>query len=613
MAWITLLRRPAAALAAAGLLALFGCGGKSNDETTTPTPTETIKVTVKVNYSRIPLVKDANGVPTGLETNSANFKSLPARGVQVLYWEAKEETNPDGTKARVWLNTQFAVSDNAGSATFQVTKNADAFLEVLSLLSIAGSGSIRIVGDPSGINSSLFASERVTYALRKGLDGTSPAGNPIPAAKAASDATITFDVGLDDKWWLTLLSSTQIAQAQLEPVGTGSRVLAILDSIYTMGVSGLSSANPGDSLDLHYRLGISEPRGSFIEFDRTKFPLSFHSATQRYRYFGSIRGGSSNDDAFDEGIIFPMIARAGLWATNIVPPSITGKALPDFLPDTALVEAMPFIQACTLLKSPYLADTSPSGSVNTDIRDLGSFASGSNSGPAIAALGWDIALKANALPNPGTVVDWEKINPLATARFFGLRVPVDFSDRPNLYLQLAKLKEAKTSAEPIDLAAIFTDAVLTSMTAPYSVVWPRPTSGADASYVLDWGKDPNSAAAPLAPIALSMAKAVSVDGTYPNTSSGEAAYRRFTLSKDTAYNLRVISTPPVLPAGSKVEVRLFSPSASFEFTGSDSPANRVVLRGLADPATPYLVRVSLISPFTAIPDVNVTVVLDAVN
>jgi hypothetical protein len=309
-----------------------------------------------------------------------------------------------------------------------------------------------------------------------------------------------------------------------------------------------------------------------------------------------------------------LAARNGLYAVGIATTApITGKALPDLQPDLALVETLPFVQAANLLKSPYLADTTAAGTNNTDIRALGSFASGAASGPALASLGWEITLKANALPSPGTVTDWAKINPKALARFFSLSVPSDLSDRPNIFLQLARLKEAKGTQDPVDLAAIFTDAALTTLTAPYNIPWPRPTTGDGATYILDWGKDPNSLSAPLAALQLSMAKATAVAGTYPNTSSGEATYRKFSLSKDTAYNLRVTTVPATLPAGTKVQVRLFAPSVIFEATGSDTPAIRVPLRGNKDTAINYLMRIGLVSPTTLSPDVTVTVSLDAVN
>lgn len=616
MAWITLLRRPVATLAAASaLLLLPGCGGKNSDNSG-PSGTGVVTMTVKVNYTRIPLVTNANGVPTGLETNAANFKSMPARGVQVRIWQAKDETNPDGTKTRVWLNNLAQGTDSTGTATISdVPKDTDAFVEVISSLPILGTGAVRVIGDPNGIRSGLPVGERVLYALRKGLDGSAPAGNPTPGAKASANGTVTFDVGLTDKWWLTIPTGAQIANATQESTGTGSRVLAILDTAYAYNNSGLGISSPGRTLDLHYRPGVSDVQGSFIEYDRTKFPLSYDSETSTpfLHYFGSIKGGASNDDAFDEGVLLPMMARNGLWALGLVSTTITGKALPDLSPDVALLEALPYAQAASILKSPYLADTTPASSLNLDIRSLGSFASGPSSGPAMAALAWDVILKANSLPNPGTPTDWAKINNAAAARYFGILSPADLTDRPNAFLQLGRLKEAKTASEPVDLALIFTDAVLTALAAPYNIPWPRPTTGAGSLYVVAWGADPNSLAAPLPPLALSMLKSEAVNGVFPNTSAGEVAYARLTLSKDIAYTLHVTTTPAALPAGTSVEVRFLSSGLAYEFSGTATPGSRIVLRGNKDAPLVYLVRVQLLSPGTRAPDITATVSLDLAN
>ncbi|MBK8724575.1 MAG: hypothetical protein IPL96_00630 [Holophagaceae bacterium] len=571
-------------------------------------------MTVKVNYTRIPLLTDANGVPTGLETNAANFKSLPSRGVRVRLWEGRDEVNPDGSKTRVWINTQSGSTDSTGSIEFSgASKDTDAFVEVLSYFPVVGTGDIRIVGDPAGIDSSLPIGERPLYALRKGLDGASPAGNPVPGAKSAVNTTVTFNVGTEDKWWLTLTSFNQIANAVQEVNGSGSRILAILDSIYTLNSSGGFGASPGALLDLHYRMGVSHPRGSFIEYDRTRYPGAFDSASQSFHYFGTIKGGTADDDAYDEGVLFPMLIRNGLWSLGFASQRITAKALPDLMPDNALVEALPFAQAANLLKSPYLADTYAGGSHNTDIRTLGSVLSGPRAAPAIVGFAWDMILKANALPNPGVATDWAKINPAATTRFFLTTIPADLADRPNVFVQIARLKEAKSATEPVDLAAIFTDSVITAMAAPYNITWPRPTTGIDATAITDWGKDPNSLATPLPAKVLSMSKAVAVDGSYPNSSSGEAFYAKLSLSKDTAYDLHVTTTPAVLPAGTKLEVHFYSPSGTWEFTGTATPSSRIVLRGNKDTALNYLVRVGLQSPDTLAPDITATVSLDLAN
>lgn len=615
MAWLSPLNRPTRALfAALGLLVLAGCSGKKSETSGSGSTAGTITVTAKVTYTRIPLATDAAGVPTGLDGNAANRKTLPARGVLVVLWEGKDETAPDGTKSRVWLNVQSNGADDTGTVVFKdVSKDADHFLEVASATSSLGTP-IRVVGDPAGINSSLSISDRVIYSLRKGLDGTAPAGNPLPATRATSDVTVTFDVGLDDKWWLGVPSYSQLANATLESAGTGSRVLAILDTAYGFSASGLGTASPGEALDLHYRRGISEARGTFIEYDRSRYPLALTSDPQlgtRIHYFGSIKGGSSNDDAFDEGVLLPLFARNNLWFNGGYNAYPTGKALPDMLPELALIEAMPYVMAASILKSPYLADTTAASSINTDVRALGDMANGATSGPALAGLAWETVLKANSLPSPGTATDWAKINPLATLRFFTITSPADATDRPNVFLQLAHLKDPKSASEPVDLAAIFPDSVITPLAASFHIPWPRPTSGAGATSVTDWGADPNSNAGAFPSFGFSMAKAVLVDGAFPNTSSAEAFYARFTLSKDTAYQLKLSSLSAPLPAGARLEVRVPTNGVPYVFTSQSDPGYRVVLRGNKDTPLVYLLLVRLVSPDTQVPDFSATLSLEA--
>lgn len=615
MAWLSPLNRPTRALfAALGLLVLAGCSGKKSETSGSGSTAGTITVTAKVTYTRIPLATDAAGVPIGLDGNAANRKTLPARGVQVVLWEGKDETAPDGTKSRVWLNVQSNGADATGTVVFKdVPKDADHFVEVASSIPILGSA-IRIIGDPDGINSGLSINDRVIYSLRKGLDGTAPAGNPLPATRATSDATVTFDVGLDDKWWLGVPSYNQLANATLEPTGTGSRVLAILDTAYGFSISGLGTPSPGEPLDLHYRRGISEARGSFVEFDRSRYPLALTFDPQNgatVHYFGSIRGGSSNDDAFDEGVLLPLFARNSLWVGGVYNSYPTGKVLPDMFPELALIEAMPYVMAASILKSPYLADTTAASSINTDVRALGDMANGATSGPALAGLAWEIVLKANSLPSPGTVTDWAKINPVAAQRFFGITSPADATDRPNVFLQLARLKEGKSSSEAVDLAAIFPDSVITPLAASFHIPWPRPTSGDGATTVTDWGADPNSNAGGLPSFGFSMARATLVDGAFPNTSSKEAFYARFTLSKDTAYLLRLSSLSSPLPPGARIEVRVPTNSLPYVFTSQSDPGYRVVLRGNKDTPQIYLLLVRLVSPDTQVPDFSATLSLEA--
>ena len=67
---------------------------------------------------------------------------------------------------------------------------------------------------------------------------------------------------------------------QLEAAPTGSRVLSILDAFVDMaaylGTNGsLVPVTPGGSgttLDLHYLMGRTEPRGTYVEWDRSSYP-----------------------------------------------------------------------------------------------------------------------------------------------------------------------------------------------------------------------------------------------------------------------------------------------------------------------------------------------------
>jgi hypothetical protein len=224
-------------------------------------------------------------------------------------------------------------------------------------------------------------------------------------------------------------------------------------------------------------------------------------------------------------------------------------------------------------------------------------------------LTWDLILKAN-----GISTDWAKIDTLATLRFFLLRAPVDSSsvanDLVSLYGQLARLKEAKGTGETVDLATIFPDSVLTPLILPYNGTnwWPRPTVSEYASFLLDWGADPNTLTTGLPAISLSMAKAVTVNGTYPNVSAQELAFARFTLSKDTAYNVSIQTVPASLLAEGQVQILIDNQEALF--SGNASPAQKMTFLGNTTTPLTHRVRVRLLSPNTLQPNLQVTVRLD---
>jgi hypothetical protein len=392
-------------------------------------------------------------------------------------------------------------------------------------------------------------------------------------------------------------------------------VLAVLDSVYTWtSTYGRAVPDGSSTLDLHYRPGISESRGSFVEYDKTAYPLAFDGSS--LHYFGSIRGGSANDDAWDEGVLFPILARnymANLWPLELPP---VGQKLPDLVPDLALAEGFVDAMAANLLKSPYLADTAGSGATYRDIRDLSTLGAGQKSpysAPAIAALSWELVLKANGLASPGTSATWSSVNPLAMVRFFSPVMPkasdgTTIIDTYSVYSQLLRLSEAKGTSEPVNLAALFPDSVLTPLLASFGVPWPRPTTAPYSSFIQDWGTDPNTSSTAIAPMTFSMSKAVRVGGLFPNASEGEVAYAKFLLDKDIAFSFAVRTTPATLPAGSFIEIYFPYASKTFQFYGTTA-AQRFLLPGNSTTPVFQWVQVRLVSPDQVAPDVQVTLQL----
>lgn len=632
------------ALGAAALLLLaLACKGKSDETTAASAKTATISGTV--TYKRVPLAKGADGLPTGLVDAGveANLQNLPARGVQVRAFQKVEQTTPDGAKVLVWIKAGQAWTDASGK--FAMLVNNKDRLTMVEVHSTFGGGAheINVVGEPTGLDSTTPALDRLHYALRKAVDGSAPANVNAPTSMLSGDITVDFSVGLNDEWWLINpaynLSNGEaplVDQAVLETtvagrtpgLGTGSRILGIGDTIADV-VLKYGNASPGAVLDLHYWPGRSETRGSYVEYDRSRFPQAYDSYAGVFRYFGSLRGGSANDDAWDEGVILPLMTRNTFVAAlanrtfsvplnPLFPPA---AALPDLAPEMARIEGLVEVMAANLLKSPYLADTQGTGLASPlkDVRDLTGvdpIQRNPYSAPALRAFAWEVVLKANSLPSPGTPSDWTKINPLAAARFF--LTPTAFTNGAtdstardkepfNIYTQIPRLQEAKGSAEPVDLAAIFTNEALTTLAAPFGLPWPRPTTGAYASFLADWGTDPNGATTPLAPVALSMAKAVQVDGAYPNLSQGEVFYAGFNLSADKRYTLSV-TISPALASGAGIDLDLPRALRTFTFTGSGGTTEAFVLPMNASTAPYYHpVRLRMKSPGAIQPDVSVTV------
>ncbi len=628
-------------LGALVLLALaLACGSKTNS---TPASSTTVSIVGLVNFQRVPLATDANGVPTGLVDASvpANLKTIPLRGAVVRAYQQVEQTKPDGTKVSVWIVARSGVTDGAGLYSLTVTKDRPTMVEVLSSYNSGSETIINVVAEPAGINSPTLALDRLRYALRKAVDGTAPANNNTPNSMLTADAVVNFSVGLNDPWWvvnpafsLSTSEAPRITEAVLETdypgrtagQGSGSRIMGIGDTIASL-LTVYGSASPGAALDLHYWPGRTEPRGSYIEYDRSLFPQAYDTSAGRSHFFGSLRGGPTNDDAWDEGVILPLLGRSLLYAGNngrtfSVPLGSLfpqAAALPDLSPDMARIEGLAEAMAANVLKSPYLADTQGTALVAPimDIRDITALSAAQvtpYSAPALRAFAWELILKANSLPTPGIATDWATINSLAAARFFlaptsltnGLAGTTARDIEPlNVYSQLTRLKETKTAGEPVNLAAVFTDSALTTLGTPFGITWPRPTTGAYASFAADWGTDP---ILPFPAVPLSMAKASLVNGFYPNASEGEVFYAVFNLNADKRCTLTATIFPGLLPGG-LIDVDLPMMTRTFQFTGAGGNTGTIVIPVYAAAPVFHPVRIRLKSPAMLQPDVTVTLTL----
>ena len=631
-------RKTLQTLGAVALLALaLACSGKSSSATSSTTAV----LSGNVTYTRVPLATNASGVPTGLvdSTVAANLKTLPAQGALVRFYQKVDQTLSDGSKTQVWVLVNSASTDTSGNYTATLTLGRPTMVEVLSTFGGGNNQRINLVAEPAGIASTTAAANRLRYALRKAADGSAPAGNNTPASVFSATATVNFTVGLNDAWWLvdpevnvSNAQVTNLGTAVLETSvsgrttgqGTGSRVLAIGDSI-TSFVTLYGSATPGGTVDLHYWPGRSEARGSYIEFNRSLYPAAWDASAGATHYFGTLKGGPSNDDAYDEGVIFPLLGRAALYGANLGrtfsfarnPVLPVSTDLGNLVPDMARIEGLAEAMAAHLLKSPYLADTQ--GTSVASVKDIRTFSPGGPySAPAIRALTWELILKANSLPSPGTATDWAKIDTLALARFFSApsgntNGATDSTGRDiepiNLYTQLARLQEGKASAEPVDLSAVFTNATLAGILAPFGVTWPRPSTGEFAVFMRDWGTDPTGT---LARFGFSMSKAVQVNGAYPNLSVGEVAYAGFSLTADKRCVLAV-AVSPALPSGASVEVEVPLMSRTFTFTGSGGDTGTITIPCYITAPAFHPVRVRVLSPGTTVPDTTVTLSFSAAS
>lgn len=619
------------AFAALGL----GCS-KSKDAAVTTDTTKIAKISGKVTYSRIPLVSNDKGEPIGLETDAAKFTTLPARYVQVRLWIALDETSSTGATSRPWRLAASMVTDKDGAYSIDLSHkgNTDAFVELTSVATpMLPNEAIRLIADPVGIDSALHQSDRILYVLRKGVAGKLPDAAAIPGEKVTGDATVDFDIKQNTTWWLNsdIATESVLQQAVKESAPTGSRVLGILDR-FSEFATAFGTASLPTTLDLHYRPGVSHARGSFIEYDRTRYPKAY--SVNGFHFFGSLRGAESNDDAWDAGVIATLAAQNVVYASHAGPWAFVqpvdrwsagaGQELVGLAPQVAFPQSSVLTLAAIVMKSPYLADTLAGAPPRVvDIRKVGTTSRDAFSVPNLQALAWEIVLKANSLPSPGTPTDWAKIVPSAGARYFTQVAPKDtngkLTDVVTVYGQLARLKEDKATGETVDLKTIFTDDALKALVAPFGLEWPRPTTGPLATFLTDWGVDFTPATGlPLftKTLTLSMSGAL-LDGTgfFNNASRGETLMGIYGTTKEQAYFLDVTPLPPV---GVKLELR-FAPAVNAGSpivqtydanTSTDplSPLKRVVfLNSTTSSVTSYVpLSAHLVSPSTKIGDYTFT-------
>jgi hypothetical protein len=626
------------------LLPLLALGSGCHKSTSTNVPNVTIKGVV--TYTRIPVLTAADGTPTGLETDPEKFlKAQPARNVIVRLFTAKDEVNPDGGTTRIWSQTAPSLTDSTGNYSIQVAKDTVCFLQLEGAHQIppppAGTGatSVQLVADPAGASSSLGMGERPIYALRKGIDGTAATPNvPMPVGTIQGDVTVDFKVGLSDPWMTSLPQWWNVHAPNVLPtpewIPAGSRILAILDDCY--GVSyAYGAPTPGSCLSLFYRPGVTDPRGSFVEYDRQAYPLSYMSGEQYF--FGSIRGGTaldpSADDAFHRGVTYPLLLRSYLvgGSGKTIGQTATGRPGTYLSPDLALLDGLGDGMAAVLLQTPFLTQAGPNGTVLwRDVRNLDDLAPaqiGPYSARVMGALGWKLHLLANRIALPGTPTTWATANGTFADPFFGIIQTYDANlaypvDIPSVFTQIGRLHEATPAGALVDLNAVLPDSVLTPLLAAYNIPWPRPTTGTYSTFITDWGTDPNSRTLALPSVTFDMTNAGRVpmlvngqlQNLFPDTGAGQVRFARFLLDKDILYRVRAEG----VPAGATLEVFMSGGSTgsrTLSFPGSDPTLSFEVSRvgNATDASLQYqFVRLRLSSRDFAIPPTTVTLHLDQV-
>ncbi|BDU75217.1 hypothetical protein [Mesoterricola sediminis] len=634
------------------LLSGLACGKSAARKAAEAT---TFDVSGTVKYTRIPVHYDANGVPTGYETDSSTFVSAAARGVVVRVFQKKPQIGTDYQSVDVWtlVGTTTTDSDGKYAVNGSALKGYPTFVELASVATQAVSPAsvITLIADPAGVYSTSRILDRPIYAQRKALDGTVSSGDPTHASLGTASATVDFTVGLDDpwmvvgqKWWIPASSSF----AMPETVAAGSRVVGILDSFYVFGqvYGNCVPTSTSGALDLHYRPGLTARRGTFVEYNPELLPLSWDGSA--YHYLGAVAGGGTldgtvqQDDAFNTNVLYRMLGRNMVYGQRKTAVLPDGNPATSLAPDLVLVEGFGDAMAAEMVKSPYLCGPTPATRFTAvrDIRDLSALTPAQISGfsaPAITALTWDLALINTKITAPGTATAWKDITPINLLRFYTLLAPTADSgtatvttDCVSLFTQLARLQEDKGSADNSDLKTFFTDAVLTPLCAKYNVTWSGKDNAILPKYTQTWGIDPDTLVTPFPTFTMSMAQAVktrryditypagtavetAVDA-YPNTSYDEVRYARFALTSDRAYTLRV-TTVPALPAGAQIEVRLDGDAQQTYLFPKLSSQALTLAGNPSDFSTPtwHTLRIRILSPDVQVPGTQVTIHLEKKN
>lgn len=651
---------------AAGILVLgLACKGSSKKDAPAAT---TVTVSGKVTFDRLMMLRDANGLPTGFEATATKLNQ-PARNVLVTLY--RQVTVTENSLPQVYFVREATTSTALdGAYSFKVTKGEPYMVELQAAASFRGfvtNDQVTILEDSAseGLYSTAAVNHRKKYCIRKALDGTlpstAPAANHVATASVSADTTLDFHVGTSDSWFtadtefdhnanrslLYVVPGYSPASANYQQAGTlessptGSRLLGILDDFASIGYySGLTSTLtvvPGrDSerfLDLHYKQGVNQPKGTFIEFDQSTYPVTpgasgVNVALNPFTGVTHFMGAVASSDAWDQGAILTLAARsfyyAGLYSRiELSASTIEGhkapmpiaQALPDLQAELALLEGMPQALAALVQKNPYL------GASALDIRDLTSLPAAKRniySAPYIRALGWEIALKAHTITGPGTPTQWDTMKPGNLTPFFGLVSPTTSTDLPNLYLQLQNLHVANTSPGGLNPSTIFTDAAIEAMLtgAPLSapagnIPWPRPTGGPLSYTIDDWGTQPNGT---LPGTTLSMANATLVGSSYPNLSVDELRFGRFLQTGTKTYTFQATTSPATITGG-QVEISFISPAPqgtvvrTFLLSGSMGAPVSLTLEGAVGAAASHTVRLRMLSPTTVQPDTTVTLSL----